>query len=298
VAIWQLTRDGALTLESAPGAAADWIPLHRLEGPRGAAHLRVGAPLSVPLPSVAPTLRLLDVAAWIDGGRLLLRNDAGTLTGLVDLAAGRGELGIAEGAHGEALCTIASALLLGRLGRVLVHGAAVTAPDGRAWLLVGDSHAGKSTTLATLVRGGWGWLADDQVIIRSAEGQVVVEGWPRPVNLDAGYSTGRVTGDRAAIVPGPPFGEPVLGEVPLVGALLLRVDAGRPTVVAPVTGAEAFAELVRQSPWVVADRAAGPAVIGILERVASFPAAAVGLGQDVYGHSDALRERLSPFVGH
>ena len=62
------------------------------------------------------------------------------------------------------MLTISAALLCAGLGRALLHAAAVVAPDGTAWLLVGDARSGKSTTCANLARGcgggGWGYLSD------------------------------------------------------------------------------------------------------------------------------------------
>jgi hypothetical protein len=133
------------------------------------------------------------------------------------------------------------------------------------------------------------------VIIRSAEGQVVVEGWPRPVNLDAGYSTGRVTGVRKAAEEGPK-GSPGLGEPLLAGVLLLSLDAERPTRTTPASSADAFAALVRQSPWLLADPAVAPAVTGLLGRAAALPAASLALGRDCYGRPEALRAAIASTV--
>jgi hypothetical protein len=68
-----------------------------------------------------------------------------------------------------AALTVAAALLLNRQGKLLLHAAAFVAPDGLAWLLIGDSHSGKSTTCASLMRYGLAFLADDQVVVSAAE---------------------------------------------------------------------------------------------------------------------------------
>src|SRR5207245_6776974 len=73
------------------------------------------------------------------------------------------------------MLTVATALLLAGLGRALVHAAAVVHPDGGAWLLVGDARSGKSTTCATLVSAGWGYLSDDQVVLEAREDGVQVD---------------------------------------------------------------------------------------------------------------------------
>jgi len=90
-------------------------------------------------------------------------------------------------------------MLVGRLGGALIHGGAIVDDDGGAWLLVGDSHAGKTTTCVSLVDAGWRYLADDQVVLRrDGANSLVVEGWPREPHLDAGWTSGTITGQRIA----------------------------------------------------------------------------------------------------
>src|SRR6478609_7312147 len=174
-----LLTDGSLTIEGPKAILEGWIPRNALPATRGGAHLVVEpAPLGVVALSMPPTLSLLDVGAWVDGDGVLLRGSDGRQDGVLELAGPGGTLGVSAGAQIEPLLTIATALLLGRMDRALVHAAAVVAPGGKVWLLAGDTHAGKSTTVATLVGAGWGWLADDQVVVRRSPGGLAVEGWP------------------------------------------------------------------------------------------------------------------------
>lgn len=293
---WRLTRDGALSISAPPALLGEWLPIDADPGPPGAAHLDlVAAPLNVLPPAHPSTLSLLDVTLWLSGDRALLRSRSGALDGEMDLAARHGRLGIQGGAHAEPLLTIASALLLSRLGRALVHAAGVVAPDGRAWLLVGDTHSGKSTTLATLARAGWGWLADDQVIARLHQGEVVAEGWPRRLNLDAGYAEGLVTGTRQPVQPGR-IGDPVRSECPLGGVLLASVEPEAPTRLTRASPADAFAALVRQSPWLLADGAAARISSRVLAATAELPAASLAVGRDCYRRADALLAALAPLI--
>ena len=293
---WRLTSDGEFTLAGPSALIEKWLPIPRSAGPMGRAALAVSPSLIRVVPPLRPPLlRLLDVAAWVDADRLILRSPAAD--GVVDLTSLRGEIGSEGNAFLEPLLTVAAALMLGRLGRALVHAACVVAPNGGAWLLAGDTHAGKSTTLATLVRAGWRWLADDQAIIRATDAGVVVEGWPRPVNLDTGYATGSVTGARTATTDdllGPPDG----GEWPVAGVLLLSVNAERATEVRPASSADAFAALVRQSPWLLADAAAAPAISGLLAATAARPAGSIRLGRDTYGDPVSLLAALDPLIHH
>lgn len=72
--------------------------------------------------------------------------------------------------------------LLKRLGVLVWHGAAV-ARNGRAILLSGVSGSGKSTTVLNLLRLGYRFIADDQVLLRSRPKGIEVLGGERAVFL-------------------------------------------------------------------------------------------------------------------
>jgi len=289
VSCWRLTSDGAFTIAGEGDALQGWLPAGAVEAPVGPMHLDLApAPLALGPIDAAPTLSLLEVGCWIEGDEATLRDPAGTLDGRLKLDAGRGTIGATRGAHIEPILTIATALLLGRRARALVHAAAVVAPSGGVWLLVGDTHAGKSTTVATLLQGGWGWLADDQVVLRDAGGRLVVEGWARQPNLDEGYRRGEITGRRVGVERSAFGVAPLAGEHPLAGILLPRVDAASATALAPASSADTFAALVRQSPWLLADPAAAAALHALLVGAAGHRAARLALGRDSYGRGAVL----------
>jgi hypothetical protein len=191
------------------------------------------------------------------------------------------------------MLTLAAAFLLGRLGGALVHAGGVVDPDGLAWLLVGDTHAGKTTTCVSLVAAGWRYLADDQVVLRFGDaGSVEVEGWPRRAHLDEGWSDGIVTRTRGVVDLRARWGDRWIARAPLGGVLLPTVRAEEPTRVAAVDGATAFTALVRQSPWLLADRGAAAAVMPLLQATATSNARALMLGRDSYARGAVLAERL------
>jgi hypothetical protein len=294
VTSWRLTADGAFTIAGSGDAFEAWLPKGSVAGPKGTAHLEfLTSPVGIVLPTVPSTLSLLDVSCWISGDAALLRSPDGASDGSLDLGQGVGRVGAGPDIHVEPLLTIATALLLGRLGRALVHSAGVVAPGGDVWLLVGDTHAGKSTTTATLVGGGWGWIADDQVVLSSGAGGVMVEGWPRTPNLDADYARGGITGRR---LPSEFAAAPVPGLRRLAGVLLPIITPDQPTSLAPATAADAFTALVRQSPWLLADRAVAAAVTELLRLAASLPIHHLTLGRDSYARPDALVRALSPLL--
>jgi hypothetical protein len=292
VTSWSLTEDGAFTISG--DVIAEWLPANARASTPGAAHLEVRARVSgLERPAGGATLSLVDVGCWIDGGCATIRDDNGGIDGALALDERKGRVGGEPGAHLEPALTIATALLLGRLGRALVHAAAVVAPGGGAWLLVGDTHAGKSTTTATLVQAGWGWMADDQVVLARSDDGVVVEGWARTPNLDAEYVNGGISGRR---MPSSFRSPPVRGTRPLAGVLLSAIDADRPTELGAATGGDAFAALVRQSPWLLADRASAPAIIALLGRASSSGAYQLRSGRDSYARPEVLTRHLAPLL--
>ena len=291
-----LLHDGTLSLTCTPDARpliAGWMPIGLRQDPAPA-----GAEISVRVGVVAPmrvpssTLRLLAAKAWIEGDVAHLHHPSGAGGG-VDLRTGRADIAlVADAADAvEPILTLAAALLIGRLGRALVHSAAVVAPSGRAWLLVGDSHAGKSSTVATLALAGWGYLSDDQVVLSQPAGQVVVEGWCRPFNLDVGWERGESVGRREP--------RPVLqsgqnsGQHGLAGMLLPHVTPESPTALTPATSADGFEALVRQSPWLLADRSVAPSVVALLTSAARLAVRHLSLGRDSYHRPDRLIEVLT-----
>jgi hypothetical protein len=68
-------------------------------------------------------------------------------------------------------------------GMFYVHAAGVVAPDGRAWLLAGESGNGKSTLTYALARAGWKVLGDDGVALERREGEVLAHPSREPIDV-------------------------------------------------------------------------------------------------------------------
>lgn len=310
-----LLEDGSLRLEIHPAlrsAAERWLPLLPRDAPRPAGGAVIALLPADSRPDAPPasrrTLALGRVEAWVEGERATLAG-ARALRGSVDLAGLRAELRAPtafrddaerEGAAWEvySACTLASALLLGRMGRALTHAAAVAPPGGGAWLLVGDTHAGKTTTSANLLACGWRYLSDDHVVLgRGADGAVRVEGWPRAFHLDEGWERGETLAVRGETDPRARWPGRWLRSAPLAGLLFPRVEAERPTALAPAPPAGALTALLRQSPWLLADPAAAPALLAVLRDGALLPAHALRLGRDSYADPPVLARALAPLGG-
>lgn len=301
-----LLHDDALVVRCDAGLepyVAPWLPLHTAapEAADPAAVIEVTArPIGEADVAGDVLLHFDGVRAYSHGATISLIG-ASRVRGRIALEARRASLHVPPGGDSRqggdvySMLTLASAFLLGRLGGALVHAGGVVDPAGRAWLLVGDTHAGKTTTCVSLVDAGWRWLADDQVVVRFGRGgggEIEVQGWPRRAHLDEGWRDAVVTGMRGTVDLRERWGDRWVARAPLGGVLLPSVRADEPTRAVRIDEASAFAALVRQSPWLMADRGAASAVMSLLRATASSASLAVSLGRDSYARGDVLAERL------
>ena len=254
--------------------------------------------------SSLPAIRFGSASGWIEEEHGVALQGAGGCTGHVDLSRARAELrvpespagsgAVAEGLHEVA--TLASGLLLARLGRTFAHAAGVVDPGGGAWLLVGDSHAGKSTTCINLVSAGWEYLSDDHVVLHRDEqtGHFVVEGWPRPFNLDVGWDAGAPRGRRIAVDPNTRWPGRWRRLAPLAGILFPRVEAESRSALERLHPADALSRLLRAMPWLFFDRHSARGLLACLQAIALKPAFSLRLGLDTYRDTERLLACLAP----
>lgn len=287
--------------------ARRWLPYGSHEvGPRS----QVGAQLLLgrggtdpPAPPPGdPILRLGRVAAWLNGtsDEVRLRGASGC-QGSVDLRTLCARIATPEMVDDlvvetvYSMLTVTAALLLARMGCALVHAGAVAPPESGAWLVVGDARSGKSTTCMNLVAAGWQFLSDDQVVLVSSADEVIVHGWPREIHVDEGWHGGTPTGTRGTIDIETIAPDRRRRSAPLAGILLPSVAPALPTEVTPGRGSDAFAQLVRQSPWLMADRDAAQSVLSLLAASARRPHFELRLGLDSFRGprlSQLLRDSL------
>ena len=310
-----LLSDDALVVRVESALAelvASWLPLHAAPAggiaPRATIDVDIATETSSDHGTGALLLNFGGVQVHTEQGETLRFAGASAARGRIALDARRATISVPPAHTSSApsdpalpsdvysLLTLSAAFLVGRLGGALVHAGAAVDPEGRAWLLVGDTHAGKTTTCVSLVAaGGWRFLADDQVVLRFGDdGALMAEGWPRRAHLDEGFRDAVVTGTRATVDLRTRWGDRWIPRAPLGGVLLPTVDAERHTSLAVVADAAAFAALVRQSPWLMADRAMAGEVLTLLRDAASHPTFALSLGRDSYARGDVLADRLAP----
>ena len=316
---WALTTDGALGLEVDRGMeplVRRWLPTDLPTAVRGAATaamIVVGpAPadrLERPQPDRDALLTLGSVQAlpMAGGPGMFELAGRGGTSGWIDLAGRRAELHVANRDDGKtvardlySMLTLSAALLLGAMGRALVHAGAVVAPGGGTWLLVGDARSGKSTTVATLIAEGWDFLSDDQVVVDRPVpvGPARVEGWLRPFHLDQRWGEGEPGGPRRSVDStslGPGRRRTTAAAA---GLFFPTVSPDRRTRLTPVPGAEALALLIRQTPWLAALPREGAArVLELLRDTCRLPTYRLRLGRDVFRDGPRLLEVMEPIVG-
>ena len=262
-------------------------------------------PLAAPsFASTKATLVLGETRAWVSSATdsVFASNTDGTITARADLETCVADV-VALNTEVSpydmtSILTLVSSLLLVRAGRTAIHSGAVVEPvTQRAWLLTGDSHSGKSTTTANLVRGGWLYLSDDYVVLSPADGDGVdVEGWPDDFHIDEGWSRGESTGARSVLAESALPSGSRRSSSPLGGILFTRISADEPTQIFAIDPAAALEKLMRQSPWLIADAKAAPVVLGLLQSAAFCPAGELRLGFDTYREPNRLAGLISDFA--
>lgn len=310
---WAPVATSSAPLVALPGGSAPTPPPVQVPGPGGALVRVVRHRCPRPsAPAEEPHVRHGAVRCWMDDERevALMHGAAGgwghvmPAQGLAEVVApsfdeSDGAARDVAAADLRAMCTIAVALLAGRREGVLVAASAVIAPDGGGWLLVGEASSGKTTTAAQLVTAGWGYLADEEVLLHAgSSGGVWLEGWPRALPLDAAWPGGRSMASAGARG----RGEATSGlararwrrTAPLAGIIATQLAADLPTLLTRATPDAALASLVRATPWVLADRESARYELGLLRSATRAPAWHLRLGRDTHGDVARLAKCMRP----
>ena len=215
------------------------------------------SPAAAPGPGFAWRAGPIDAYTDEDGTLLRLMPDGGALS--VRHGRLRRAQGYAETARADRqfLARVGAIIRLRARGRFHVHAAGVADPTGRGWLLAGENGAGKSTLAYALTRAGWRLLGDDGVIIERTPSGIVAHAWREPLAVSRALATEfpELKGKE------PPAGfiDDVRDRVPMRAAIAQRAPVaalvflrrGDHDAITPVSGADALAQLVRQSSWVL-----------------------------------------------
>jgi hypothetical protein len=237
-------------------------------------------------PPRPPTLRVGAVGVWLpheSGGRAQLGAAECHFAGSVDLQWRQAAL-VTDGSdaaapHLHTALTLATALLLGRLGRALVQAAAVVQPGGRAWLLTDPERVGcLAAAFARLTQAGWPGLAIHRVVLRQdgESGAVAVVGLPEREGVagtDAGWTRH-------------------VGSAELAGVIVLRSTPPEPTVLVRMAEADLLTALTPESPWLRLDRSGAAGVLRALQTGLRLPTFELRQGLDTYADRGRLAEVL------
>jgi hypothetical protein len=191
-------------------------------------------------------------------------------------------------------------LLLRRAGWYHLHAATAIDPGGQGWLFTGNAHVGKSTTAALLATSGWQVGTDDAAFLECGADRIVVHTAHAPIALREGgrrllaKAGGIVLPDRGKVG----FWPEDLGAVwaPLVSPdIVIFPTVGRTrTTAQPITRAEALAELVRWSAWVMLEPDPAQAHLDVLTQLARQARCyRVTLGRDLFARPNRLIELVT-----
>jgi hypothetical protein len=181
-----------------------------------------------------------DAELWVREGRLLR---------------GEGYASAPASARRE-LSRVGAILRLRMRGRYYLHASGAVSPEGEAWLLAGDTGAGKSTLAYALSRSGWSVLGDDGVIISLDAGRAVAHPWHDPLRVSSALTPvfpdlARITQRPAASdtrrrVPAPARRG---RSAPIAG--IAFVERGSGDAIVRIDEQAALISMIRQSPWVM-----------------------------------------------
>jgi hypothetical protein len=191
-------------------------------------------------------------------------------------------------------------LLLRRVGWYHVHAATAIDPDGQGWLFTGNAHVGKSTTAALLAASGWQVGTDDTAFLAQGPDRILVHTTHAPIALREGgrrllaRAGGIVLSDRGKVG----FWPEDLGGVwtPLVSPdIVIFPTVGKTrTTATPIARAEALAELVRWSAWVMVEPDLAQAHLDVLTQLAGQARCfRVTLGRDLFARPNRLIELVT-----
>jgi len=182
-----------------------------------------------------------------------------------------------------------------REGLFHLHAGTARDPLGRGWMLTGNTHSGKSTTMALLARRGWEVGTDDAAFLSAQTGPVEVYGFRdlialRPGGLDLiGCQGGTPLPGRGKTA----FTVEELGgrwiQVVEPEIVLFAEGTGSRTTLTPTEPAEILHRLIQNSPWVLFEAAGAAEHLQLLARLGGRARCYKAvLGPDIFERPDGL----------
>jgi hypothetical protein len=159
---------------------------------------------------------------------------------------------------------------LRRFGLFELHAAGVVVPDTRdGVLIVGPSGSGKSTLTLELVKSGWGYLSDDELLLSVVGEEVVARGF-RSFFAVASASAGAVGPGRikTCFEPAGVFATSPISCVTPRYILFASVSGAKETQISSLDQAQTMTRLIRSCPWATYDTAVANAHLQLLSCLA------------------------------
>lgn len=159
---------------------------------------------------------------------------------------------------------------LRRCGLFELHAAGVVAPDtSDGVLIVGSSGSGKSTLTLELVKSGWGYLSDDELLLSVAGEEIEARGFRSFFALaPASVAAVGPSGFKTCFEPASVFAAPAVTCVVPRFVLFTSISGLKETRLSPLDQAETMARLIRACPWATYDTAVAGPYLQLLSRLA------------------------------
>ena len=165
---------------------------------------------------------------------------------------------------------------LRRFGVFDLHSAGVVEPASeKGVLIVGPSGSGKSTLALQLVRAGWPYLSDDELLLSLAGGEVEARGFRSFFAVSAGTvsalgidTIAPADGFKACFDPETLFASQHRSSATPGLLLFTNLSGEAETKLNQLTQAETMTRLIRACPWATYDTAIAGANLSVLSRLA------------------------------
>lgn len=240
------------------------------------------------LPASDSRFEIEDGHCFASGDSIVLEvNDSTIVVGPPEL--NRTDVWLSESTPGKHRLALNNVILyavqaaLRRAGLYQFHaGCVLQGKDRKAILLVGDSGCGKSTLTATLVRLGWNFVSDDNLMLCDSAAGIAAWALRRYFTFDEATLEacnlmsftesigGRVPGktEKFRFYARQAFPEKFVNKC-LPGAILFPAVTREPkSSIESLRQGEALARLIRQCPWATCDAAAAPSHLQVLSKLA------------------------------
>jgi len=196
---------------------------------------------------------------------------------------------------------------LRRAGLYQFHAACVLpATQAIGVLVVGDSGCGKSTLTATLVRNGWGFSTDDNLLLSETENGIIAWALRRYFTFhestlkacklhEFGFAIGgRVDSNKLRFDARRAFPKRFVELCRPAAILFPEITNESKSRITPMAQSNALARLIEQCPWATCDAAAAPkhlkALSDLIKQTKSYSLSAA---RDIFEDPSSISDRLS-----